>query len=75
MKSEVARYVPGKYDACFVCRAKDRFKREDLVGLKFGSVSLVICNVHALQLVEQLLDRFYPRWGDGPLFDKIDRET
>lgn len=69
------KFIPHPDSKCFLCAQEGREPEYiDLVGLEIGTHRIVICNSHALDLVNLLLDRFYPVWGDGPLFDKVRAE-
>lgn len=55
------------------CNAKDNDPDVfvDLVGIKIGAIQLTLCQDCSLALVEMLLGRYYPIWGDGPLYDQV----
>jgi hypothetical protein len=73
--SPLKKFVPHVEAKCFLCTQEGHTPGySDLVGLDIGAHRIVICNSHAYALVSLLLGRFYPAWGDGPLFDKVRQE-
>jgi hypothetical protein len=77
LEGEYIRTVPvGDSDRCWVCRQADKDNTVDLARLALSdmegkTVSFSLCRGHALQVVEALLDRYYPAWGPLPLFDVV----
>lgn len=60
------KFIPASGDSCTNCGGQS-----DLVGLQVNTERLILCNSCALALVELLLDRYYPIWGNGPLYDQV----
>lgn len=71
----IERSIPDQWDKCVNCKRKESTEEfVDLVRLQIGSCILVLCNSCSLELTRLLLDRFSPVWGDGPVWEYLQRQ-
>jgi hypothetical protein len=63
------KFNPSDGVRCDNCRGPKENQFRDLVGIFIFGDPLVLCNSCSLDMVRLLLDRFYPAWGNGPLYE------
>lgn len=71
---KLVKFNPTEEETCNACHGPKEGQFRDMVGIGMGH-RLVLCDSCALDLVTILLDRFYARWGDGPLYDRAKEAT
>ena len=59
----IKKFIPSDTAKCRLCTHP--YEVPDLIGIWLNGEPLVICAPHALELVELLIDRYYPVWGQA----------